>query len=228
MIRPPAVEPVAEPWSARPVADVYADLRSVAGAPSDRPFTLAVDGRQGGGKTTVAGRFASLVAEAAVVHTDDVAWWESFFGWDALMANGILEPLRRGEAVDYRPPAWETRGREGSIVVPAEAPLVAVEGVGISRRSLAPLFDAAVWVQSDFDDANRRGIERQGGSQEETDFWWEWDREEQPFLAQDRPWERADVVICGAPYLLDIPFDPERDVLVGHSLRGQARGASRT
>ena len=131
------------------------------------------------------------------------------------MADGILEPLRRGEDVDYQPPAWKPRGRHGSIVVPVTAPLVVAEGVGISRRSLAPLLDANIWVQSDFREANRRGIAREGDQQEATDFWWEWDREEQAFLADDRPWERADVVICGTPALADVPFNVDTEVLVG-------------
>jgi hypothetical protein len=96
---------------------------------------------------------------------------------------------------------------------------VVVEGVGVSRRSLTPLLDGVIWVQSDFDEANRRGIARQGGSESETDFWWEWDREEQPFLANDRPWERADLVVCGTPNLVDVDFDPQDEVLVGRSLR---------
>ena len=45
-----------------------------------------------------------------------------------------------------------------------------------SRESLNPL----------------RGIARDGGTREATEFWWEWSPEEQPFLAADRPWERAD------------------------------------
>ncbi len=135
------------------------------------------------------------------------------------MAEGILEPLRRGEDVDYQPPAWKPRGREGSIVVPAATPLVLVEGCGISRRALAPLLDAAVWVQSDREEANRRGIARDGGGQAEIDFWWEWDAEEQPFLAEDRPWERADLVVCGTPALGGADYDPASDLLIGSPLR---------
>ena len=217
-ITPPEVEPEAAPWRARPIVDVLHGVSTAIDA-TGRPLIIAVDGRQGGGKTTMAGRLAELVPDSAVVHSDDVAWWESFFGWDQLMADGILEPLRRGEDVDYQPPAWKPRGRDGSIIVSAAAPFVFIEGVGTSRRSLSPLLDAAVWVQSDFDDANRRGIAREGGSREATDFWWEWDREEQPFLAADRPWERADVITCGTPQLLDISYDTAAEVLVGRSLR---------
>lgn len=219
MIRPPQVEPSAAPWQARLVRVVVTELLAVAGAPAGRPAVLAVDGRQGSGKTTAAACLASLVDEAVVVHSDDVAWWESFFGWDRLLAEGILAPLHRGEDVDYQPPAWGPRDRGGSIAVPASAPLVVLEGVGVSRRSLAPQLDAAVWVQSDFDRANERGIAREGGTQHATDFWREWDREEQPFLADDRPWERADLVLCGTPELAGVDFDPASDVLVGRSLR---------
>jgi hypothetical protein len=218
MIVTPPVEPLAAPWQARSIAGVLHELLPPEARPR-RPTILAVDGRQGSGKSTLAARFAALDEGSALVPTDDVAWWESFFGWDQLMVEGVLRPLHLGADVDYRPPAWERRGREGSIKVPRDASLVIIEGVGSSSRALAPLLDVAVWVQSDFDEANRRGIARQGGSRYETDFWWEWDREEQPFLAQDRPWERADVILCGTPQLAGVGFDAATEVLVGRSLR---------
>jgi hypothetical protein len=168
-----------------------------------RPVIVAVDGRQGSGKTTVAERLAAAVTGGVVVHTDDLAWWESFFAWDHLMATGVLLPLRRGEDVAYRPPAWNARARPGAVEVPASAPLVVVEGVGSSRRSLTPLLDAAVWVQADHVEATRRGIERDGGTPEAAAFWHEWAAEEEPFLAADRPWERAAATVCGTPGLLD-------------------------
>jgi hypothetical protein len=215
----PPVEPSAAPWRACPLVDVVAELLAALGRPTTRPAVLAVDGRSASGKSTLAARLAAAVPGSSVVHTDDVAWWESFFGWDHLMAAGVLEPLWRGEAVRYRPPAWDARERDGAIEVPAGSPLVIVEGVGASRRSLLPLLDGAVWVQSDLHEARRRGIERDlahGGTEE---FWDEWDREELPFLAEDRPWERAVQVLCGTPELLDVPHDPDVEVVVGRSLR---------
>ncbi len=219
MITTPPLEPSAAPWTARPFADVVADLLAVVGSPAGRPAILAVDGRSGGGKSTFAERVAAAAPGAVVVHTDDVAWWESFFGWDRLMASGVLEPARRGEPVRFRPPAWEAREREGAIEVPDGARLVIVEGDGSSRRSLTPLLDGAVWVQSDHPEARRRGIERDGGTPEAADFWDEWDAEEIPFFEADRPWERADLVVCGTPHLAEVTYDRETEVLVGRSLR---------
>jgi hypothetical protein len=219
MIVTPEVEPLAAPWRARPSRAFVAEVVAVAGTHVGRPAIIAVDGRQGSGKTTVAGRLAALTPGTAVVHSDDVAWWEAFFDWEQLMITGVLEPVRRGEAVDFRPPAWEARGRQGSIVVPSGAPLVVLEGVGTSRRSLMPYIDGAIWVQSDLAESRRRGLERDGDKQSDVDLWDEWENEEQPFLAEDRPWERAAAIVCGTPRLTGIDFDESTEVLVGRSLR---------
>ena len=86
--------------------------------PRGRPFLLAVDGRSSNGKSNFAGRIALALPGTSVVHTDDIAWWHSRFGWDDLLISGVLAPLRRGEAVDYRPPAWDGRAQSRPSVTP--------------------------------------------------------------------------------------------------------------
>jgi hypothetical protein len=168
-MRPHPGEPVAGPWRVVPAGQVLALL--------GHPRVLAVDGRSAGGKTTAAARLAAAVPGATVVHTDDVAWHHSFFDWADLLAEGVLDPVRRGLPVEYRPPAWDERSREGAITVAAGCPLVIVEGVGAGRRELAARFDALVWVQSDAAAAARtRGIERDGPGSDA--FWDEWAAEE--------------------------------------------------
>lgn len=197
-------EPAAGPWRAVPVEEVL-DLLG-------RPRVLAVDGRSGGGKTTVAHRVAAAVPGASVLHTDDVAWYESFFDWAELMRDGILAPLRAGNDVRFRPPAWDARGREGAITADPASPLVIVEGVGIGRRELADHVDALLWVQTDADEARCRGLARDGA--DAADFWAEWQAAEDPFQAAQRPWERAGLVVSGAPQL---PHDPHRELVVARS-----------
>ena len=198
-------EPEFGPWRVEPIAAVLARTR-----PGPGPRIVAVDGRSAGGKTTCATRLAATVPGASVVHTDDVAWYQGFFDWAGLLRDGILGPVRAGGAVAFRPPAWDARGRPGAIEVPAGCPLLVVEGVGVSRRELSELFDLRVWAQSDRVEARRRGIERDGGPEHEP-FWAEWDAEEVPFLAADRPWERADLVVAGTP---ELPYDPATELLV--------------
>ena len=205
-VRPFPGEPAVRWWVRvgwRALADeLLADLSPRAAA-EVRPAIVGIDGRQGSGKTTVAAMLTAAVPGAVVVHTDDIAWWESFFGWDHLLAAGVLLPLRHGRDVAYRPPAWDRRSRVGSIDVPASAPLVVVEGVGATRRGLTTLLDATVWVQADHTEATRRGLARDGGTAEAAALWAEWAAEEERFLAADRPWERATATLCGTPGLLD-------------------------
>jgi hypothetical protein len=228
----PDGEPPFGPWRVRRIDDVLHDvLDDVVGAGfgdvvgdvvgdllgevvhdvDGRPPLLAVDGRSGSGKTTVATRIAARVPGAAVVHTDDVAWYHAMFDWADLMAEGVLAPLRRGEPVAFRPPPWDARQRPGAVTVPAGSPLVVVEGVGIGRRDLAPFFDALVWVQADRTMAWARGLARDGGDPAQEALWHEWEAEERPFLATERPWERAEVVVDGAPRLA---HDPATELVV--------------
>jgi hypothetical protein len=65
-------------------------------------------------------------------------------------------------------------------------------------------------VQTDRALATERGLFRDGG---DTAFWDEWEARERPFLAAERPWERADLVLSGAA---DGP-----DLTVGQSRRPQ-------
>ena len=185
-------EPTAGPWRVVPVDELVRLLWAAAGGPTTRPRVVAVDGRSAAGKTTVAALLQAAVPQSGVVHTDDIAWYESFFGWDELLAAGVLEPLHRGAAVRYRPPAWDRRGRPGAIELAAGLAMVVVEGVGAARRELTGWLDAVIWVQSDAAEAERRGIERDGGIEAAGVFWQEWAAQEVPFLAAQRPWERAD------------------------------------
>lgn len=203
----PNGEPEAGPWRALDGADLISEILDAAGKPSRRPRIVAVDGRGASGKSTLADYFEAEVPGARVVHTDDVAWHESFFGWGHLLRDNVLRVVHAGRSVRFRPPAWQQRGRQGVIEVPADTSLLVIEGVGASQREFADLIDATIWVQSDFAEAERRGIQRDiasgvNGDREQTiAFWHEWMDEEIAFLNQQRPWERADLIVAGTPVL---------------------------
>ena len=52
------------------------------------------------------------------MHTDDIAWHHSFFGWMDVMIEGVLEPVHRGEPSRSGRAAWVDREREGCVAVP--------------------------------------------------------------------------------------------------------------
>lgn len=217
-------EPEAGPWRAELLSTVVNALtrrRSGRGRP-DRPAVLAVDGRSNNGKTTLAARISELVPGSVVIHTDDIAWEHSRFGWADLLIDGILVPVHQGRAVTYRPPPWDEHGREGSIEVPAGCPLLIVEGDGAGRREVAHLIDTLIWVQADERETRRRTAARAAdrpaadlanrpvdGTSFDDDGWM---AEEIPFNAAQRTWERADIIVCGTP---EIPYNPSTHIVIG-------------
>jgi hypothetical protein len=104
--------------------------------------------------------------------------------------------------------------------VPVDASTVIIEGVGASRRELAPLIDVPIWVRSDFVEAKTRGLRRDmaelGRSEDEAlQIWDDWEAEEMPFLAADQPWHRAKFIAGAAS---SVPHDPATEVAVSPPL----------
>ena len=162
-----------------------------------RPSIVAVDGRSSSGKTTLAARIAAAVPDSCVVHTDDIAWHQAVLDWDGLLAAGVLRPFRSGREISYRPPQWEPHGRSGSIDVPASCALLLVEGVGSGRRELSGLLDAVIWVETDDAVLRRRDAARVAAGEISPADHAAWMAEEHPFVAEQRTWERADLVVRG-------------------------------
>ncbi len=196
------------PWDVLPWDDFATQLRSRLRASTGRPV-LAVDGRGGSGKTVLTDALAARWPGSSVVHTDDIAWWESFFGWTDLLVDGVLRPVRDRGAVSFRPPAWERRGRPGAVEVAAGAGPVLVEGTGSSRLALTGWLAGSVWVDCDPDAAVRRLADRDGTSPEQTRLVEEWEVEEAALMTADRPWERATVLVSTSSGLV---VDPDTEV----------------
>ncbi|MFI6510879.1 uridine kinase [Streptosporangium sp. NPDC050855] len=193
------------------VRDAVRRLLDASPGVTGRPRVIAIDGRGGAGKTTLAERLRAAVPGSAVVHTDDIAWNHAYFDWGAVLAENVLRPLHRGEAVDFRPDAWIAHDRPGSITVPAGAEVVWVEGTGVVRAELAPWLDASVWVQGDLDEQERLLLARDGDSPEQREHVANWLREELPFLLRERPWARATMIVAGPPH---VGHDPDTEMVV--------------
>ncbi|SDT64037.1 uridine kinase family protein [Actinoplanes derwentensis] len=193
-------EPEAVGWQASTVLDVVQRMRDASPGVSGRPRVVAIDGRGGAGKTTLAERLRRVAGVSAVVHTDDVAWHLACFDWGRVLAENVLRPLHRGQAVDFRPDAWIAHDRPGSIAVPAGAEFVWVEGTGVIRGELAPWLDASIYLQGDLDEQERLLAARDGDSPGQQAHVADWLREELPFLLREQPWARAALIVAGPPH----------------------------
>jgi anthranilate synthase component 1/para-aminobenzoate synthetase len=160
---------------------------------------IAVDGRSGSGKTSLAVELAAALREhrtVALVHLEDL-----YPGWDGLMkgiercAAEILAPLRRGETARWR--AWDwIAGADGEERLTEPADVVVLEGVGAGSRQLRSLADALVWLEAPSEERRRRALARDGETY--APHWERWARQEDAWLAEDDVLAAATVTVGSA------------------------------
>jgi len=177
--------------------------------PTHRVPVIGVDGRSAAGKSTLARRLADLLAPTTTIHTDDIAWWHSHFDWPDVLVDDVLTPLLGGrDVVAYRPPGWVAKDRPGSLDYRADVRAILVEGVGATQARMRPHLDLAVWVASDRAVATARGLERDtqrfGSRAAAQADWDDWQAAEVPFLAAERPWAHAGLVVAGTGTASDV------------------------
>jgi anthranilate synthase component 1/para-aminobenzoate synthetase len=158
------------------------------------PVIIAIDGRSGAGKTTLAVELAARLRmhhKVSLFHLEDI-----YPGWNGLAAGveryvtTVLAPLRHGDAAEWVSWDWEKHydGRS-HVTLPAE--IVIVEGVGAAASAARHMLDAVVWVDAPDDDRRHRAMARDGSSYEP--FWDSWAAQEDEWLGSDDVLDHIDV-----------------------------------
>jgi uridine kinase len=160
-----------------------------------RTRVLAVDGRSGAGKTSLA------VGLRATLDAPVVALEELYGGWDALergidlLVSAVLEPLSAGRAArvpryDWVAAAWDT---PWTLEPPA---LLIVEGVGAGARRAAAYASVLVWMEAPESVRKKRALDRDGETF--APHWDMWAAQEEAMLAREHTPDRADFLIDAA------------------------------
>jgi uridine kinase len=136
---------------------------------------VALDGRSGVGKSTVAGQVGAQVG-ALVIDGDDFYRGGTDAYWDALgpaekmelvidweRQRSLLEQLRRGEAVTWQPYDWDADdGRLGAPVTAGPAAVVLLDGAYSARPELSDLYSQRVLLTVARDVRRERLLRREG------------------------------------------------------------------
>ncbi|MBP2412497.1 anthranilate synthase component 1/para-aminobenzoate synthetase [Arthrobacter stackebrandtii] len=171
-----------------------------------RPVIIAVDGRSGAGKTTIAVELAALLRRHRTVslfHLEDI-----YPGWDGLAGgveryiDTVLAPLRAGLPATWTAWDWEAR-HDGASRTTEAAPVVLVEGVGSSHGRAGGFLDAVVWVDAPSKTRKKRALERDGETY--APFWDIWAQQEERLLNGSTVPAAADIVVDGRHGVADAP-----------------------
>ncbi|WP_160502350.1 hypothetical protein [Streptomyces sp. BA2] len=173
---------------------------------------MALDGRAGAGKTTLAADIAAHLGGprgAAIVHGDDflrpMSWqarltlgaqegYQSLFDVDRLQRQ-VLSPLRGGRPARYRRYDPDTNSTpEHSTVEIEPGRLVIVEGVFVARPELAALYELTVFLDTP-PDLCRTRLHARGQSPERLAWLACWQAIEEHYVTTTLPHNRVDLVL---------------------------------
>ncbi|UKA49446.1 aminodeoxychorismate synthase component I [Arthrobacter sp. FW305-123] len=158
------------------------------------PVIIAVDGRSGAGKTTLAVELAARLRQhhkVSLFHLEDI-----YPGWNGLMpgieryVGTVLKPLSEGMAAEWTSWDWD-KHYDGGLNVTLPAEIVIVEGVGAAAAPARSMLNAVVWVESPGEDRRRRALTRDGSTYEP--YWESWAAQEDEWLSSDEVVTAADV-----------------------------------
>ena len=182
------------PRSSHPSTDWLPVIRALrrAGPKAGVTRVVAIDGRSGAGKTSLAAVLARQLGAPVV----SLEWL--YGGWDGLehgidlLVSEVLEPLAAGRAARVPRYDWVARDwAEPAVLDPPE--VLIVEGVGAGARRGAAFESVLVWLEVPAAIRKKRALDRDGETF--APYWDEWAAQEEQMLARERTPDRADIVI---------------------------------
>jgi len=158
---------------------------------------IAIDGRAGAGKTTLANELAlalSLRRQVTVIHLDEI-----YAGWDLALTQSltdslsyILKTLASERPVSVPIYDWQLEEFNSNREI-SPCDVIIIEGVGSAQQVVREMATTSIWIDIDREAGLLRVLDRDGSAIEEQMNRWQI-REEAHFLS-DATRENADFIL---------------------------------
>jgi uridine kinase len=155
---------------------------------------LAIDGRSGSGKTSLAQRLHGELTAPVVSLEDLYGSWDGLERGIGLLVSAVLEPLAAGRTALVPRYDWVAAGWAEPLALEPPEVLI-VEGAGAGDRRAAVFESLLVWLEAPLSVRKKRALDRDGETF--APYWDQWAAQEEEMLARERTPERAHVVIDG-------------------------------
>jgi uridine kinase len=158
-----------------------------------RTSVVAIDGRSGAGKTSLAARLRDELGAPVVTLEDLYGGWDGLERGIDLLVSAVLEPLSAGRAArvpryDWVAEAWDTPWT-------LESPeVLIVEGVGAGAKRAAAYASTLIWMETPDSVRKKRAFKRDGATY--PPYWDMWAAQEEALLAREHTADRADIIIA--------------------------------
>ena len=142
-----------------------------------KTFIVAIDGRSGSGKTSIANALKQNIPNAEIVHLDTYGMYE---GIDSIhrVIDDLLDPMKRSEKERF----------------------LIVEGIFALTSELIPFYDYKIWVECPEKLGFERGLQRDiklNGIDNSEKWLTYWLPKEREYISTENPQHKADFIIEG-------------------------------
>jgi uridine kinase len=163
-----------------------------------KTFLLAIDGRGGSGKTTLAKSIAEHF-QAQIINTDDYFDFEiipakNYFWNKQDFITDILKPLSQSYTANYQKNKWVngTFAGEKEIVKIAPKGLIIIEGLMSLQKELLQYYNDSLWLNIDLETslarAKSRDINEKGWDKNEVELnWSKWIPTQEEYISIEKP-----------------------------------------
>jgi uridine kinase len=161
---------------------------------------VAIDGRSGAGKTSLAARLRATLDAPVVTLEELYGGWDGLERGTDLLVSEVLKPLSAGRAARVPRYDWVAASWGAPWVLEPPAVLI-VEGTGAGARRAAAYASVLIWMEEAASVRRTRALDRDG--QTFAPYWDMWAAQEDAMLAREHTPDRADFVVAATGMAAD-------------------------